>query len=77
MLSNTITELKKEDVKNHSALLLQIFTMALDYRATQNDKNVMYKSFAKFLIIKLCSPSLPPSISLSLSLSLSLAVLRS
>jgi hypothetical protein len=41
MLSSTIAELKKEDVKNHNALLLQIFTTALDYRATHNDKNVM------------------------------------
>ena len=41
MLSSTIAELKKEDVKNHNALLLQIFTTTLDFRSTRNSKNVM------------------------------------
>lgn len=40
MLSSTITELKKEDVRNHSALLSQVFISMLEYRTAQKDMEV-------------------------------------
>lgn len=35
MLTTTIDHMDKDEVKVHSSLLLNIFTTALDYRATQ------------------------------------------
>lgn len=35
MLSSSVNVLSKDDVKTHTSLLLELFTTALDYRATQ------------------------------------------
>lgn len=35
MLSSTISLLSREDVKTHTSLLLELFTVVLDYRVTQ------------------------------------------
>lgn len=37
MLSSSVNVLGKDDVKTHTSLLLELFTTALDYRATQTN----------------------------------------
>ena len=37
MLSSSVNVLSKDDVKTHTSLLLELFTTALDYRATQTN----------------------------------------